>query len=99
MDNKKCKCGLENKIFCKKCSKVSMSILLKNGNDHLKYENYRGHKCCPIWYSPLKHNRKPEKDVIEGMLRRFFDSPLVPAANQLRFYYNGTQNEIFTYKL
>ncbi|QED37993.1 hypothetical protein FK178_09755 [Antarcticibacterium arcticum] len=99
MDSKKCKCGAGNKIFCKKCSKIQMCILLKNGNDHLKLENLRGHKANPVWYSHLKYNFKPEKDIIEGMLRRFYNTPLVPSTNIVKFYYNGTNTELFTYKL
>ena|SRR5699024_3978574 len=97
--SKKCKCGAGNKIFCKKCSKIRMSILLKNGNDHLKLHNYRGHKACPVWYSHLKYNYKPEKDIIEGMLRRFYNSSLVSATNVVKFYTNGSNEELFTHRL
>ncbi len=99
MKSKKCNCGAGQHVFCSKCSKIQMSLLLKNGNDHLKYENYRGHKSNPVWYSHLKQNFKPEKFIIEGMLRRFFASPLVPATNIIKFYANGTNQEIFTYKV
>lgn len=96
---KKCTCGAGEKIFCKNCSLIQMSIMLKNGNDHLKVENSRGHKCCPVWYSHLKHNYKPERDIIEGMIRRFCETSLVPCTNFIKFYYNGTNEELFTYKL
>lgn len=99
MASNKCTCQDQQHIFCPKCSKIQMSILLKNGNDHLKYENYRGHKSNPVWYSHLKYNHRPEKYIIEGMLRRFFASDLVPAANILKFYENGTKNELFTHKV
>ena len=99
MNSKKCSCGANQHVFCSKCSKIQMSLLLKNGNDHLKFENYRGHKTNPVWYSHLKQNFKPEKFIIEGMMRRFFASPLVSATNIIKFYANGTNQEIFTYKL
>lgn len=99
MESKKCKCGAGEKIFCRKCSKIQMSILLKNGNDHLKYENYRGHKSNPVWYSHLKYNYQTEKEIIEGMLRRFYNSTLVPATNQVNFYSNDSNKELFVHKV
>jgi hypothetical protein len=95
--SKECTCGNKQDIFCSKCSKIQMSILLKNGYDHLKFENYRGHKSNPVWYSTLKQNWKPEKYIIEGMLRRYFSSNLAGAANIIKFYENGTNNEVFSY--
>lgn len=99
MSSKRCKCGAGESIFCKKCSKIQMSILLKNGNDHLKYQNQRGRKCNPVWYSHLKYNYKSDKYIIEGMLRRFYDSSLVPATNIVKFYSNGSNEELFTHRL
>jgi len=99
MNSKKCKCGAGESIFCKKCSKIQMSILLKNGNDHLKYQSQPGRKCNPVWYSHLKYNYKPEKDIIEGMLRRFYASSLVPCTNMVKFYTNCSNEELFTHIL
>jgi len=98
-NSKKCRCGASKDIYCSNCSKISMCILLKNGNDHLKYTNARGKKVCPVWYSPLKHNRKPDKDVIEKMLTRFYNSPLVAVTQQVNFYYNNSSNLIFSHSL
>ena len=99
MDSKRCRCGAGEKIYCKNCSKIQMAILLKNGNDHLKYQNNRGHFCNPIWYSPLKQNSKPDKVIIEGMLRRFFVTPLASATNVIEFYYNGNDQKIYRHRL
>ncbi len=97
---KTCDCGeTSRKIYCSNCSRISMSILLKNGNDHLKHTNSRGKKVCPVWYSPLKQNRKPDRDVIEGMLRRFYDSPFVQVTNKVSFYTNNTDLLIFSHSL
>lgn len=98
-ESKICKCGSSNKIYCKNCSKIVMCILLKNGNDELKYTNNRGQLSNPVWYSPLKHNRKPERDIIEGMLRRFYESPLVSATTVVQFYTNKTSNLLFSHRL
>ena len=98
-DVKKCRCGSSRKIYCSNCSRVVMCILLKNGNDHLKYTNSRGQKINPVWYSPLKHNRRPEKVIIEGMLRRFAESPFVQVTTKLQFYYNNSSNLLFSYDL
>ena len=97
--SKVCTCGSGRKIFCSNCSAVQMSILLKNGNDHLKHENNRGHLCNPVWYSHLKHNRKPLKEIIEGMVRRFYETPMVSATNVIEFYENGTNNKLYTHRL
>ena len=94
-----CSCGNSRKIYCSNCSKISMSILLKNGNDHLKLTNKRGQKVNPVWYSPLKQNKKPEVAIIEGMLRRFYDSPFVSATNKLHFYYNNSTDLIFSHTI
>jgi len=63
--------------------------LLKNGNDHLKLTNGRGKKVSPVWYSPIKHNGKPERDIIEKMLKRFYTSPLLQVTNKVNFYFNN----------
>ena len=97
--SKRCRCGASQKIYCSKCSKVKMCILLKNGNDHLKYRNSRGKLSNPVWYSLLKHNNKSEVQLIEGMLRRFSESPLVSSANMLIFYQNGNNVELHTHAL
>ena len=99
MESKRCTCGAGQKIYCKNCSKIQMTILLKNGNDHLKHQNNRGHLCCPVWYSLLKFNKKTEKEIIEGMLRRFFNTPLVSCTNVVEFYSNGTNQKLYSHKL
>lgn len=96
-NSRKCTCATKQDVFCSKCSKIQMSLLLKNGNDHLKYVNARGHKSNPVWYSHLKQNFKPEKFIIEGMLRRFFASKMVSATNIIKFYENGTNKELHTH--
>lgn len=98
-NSKKCTCSEAKNIYCSNCSKISMSILLKNGNEHLKHTNARGRKVCPVWYSPIKHNRRPERDIIEGMLRRFYDSPFLTVANKVNFYANNTSFLIFSHTL
>lgn len=104
-NSKRCTCGSSRDIYCSTCSKISMSILLKNGNDHLKLTNSRGRKVCPVWYSPMKHNGKPEGDIIEKMLHRFFKpkkpnpkhTDLISATRQLNFYENNTSNLLFSF--
>jgi hypothetical protein len=55
-------------------SKIKMVILTKP-----KEEN-------KVWYSPVKQNKKPEKTIIEGMLRRFQNSSLFAITNVVQFY-------------
>lgn len=98
-NSKKCTCSGNRNIYCSTCSKISMSILLKNGNDHLKLTNARGAKVNPVWYSPIKQNRRPERDIIEGMLRRFYDSPFLSVANKVNFYANNSSFLIFSHNL
>jgi len=98
-NSKRCQCADSQNIYCANCSKISMSILLKNGNDHLKYTNSRGRKVNPVWYSPVKQNRRPDKDIIEGMLRRFYASPFTTVANKVNFYTNNTDFLIFSHTL
>lgn len=96
---KRCVCGGGQKIYCRNCSKIQMAILLKNGNDHLKYQNNRGHLSNPVWYSPLKENKKADNIIIQGMLRRFYTTPLISCANVIKFYRNGSSQEIYTHQL
>ena len=101
--HKKCQCGnrANRKIYCSNCSDVRMAILLKNGNDHLKYENNRSQKSNPIWYSILSQNGNGPKKIITGMLRRFSaykDRELVGATNIIRFYDNKTNQLLFSFR-
>ncbi len=89
MNDKKCNCGLENKITCPKCSKIKMVILLKNGNENLKFNGYN-----PVWYSHLSKNKKPDNVLINAMYRRFLSSIYNNKANCLIFYDNQTKEQI-----
>lgn len=99
MSSRRCTCGAGQKIYCKNCSKIQMAILLKNGNDHLKYQNNRGRLCNPVWYSLLKFNPLGERQIIEGMMRRFYNTPMVSCANVIEFYDNSTNEKIYSHRL
>lgn len=84
----KCTCGLEKGASCPKCSKIRMTILLKNGNDHLKLGHGKNQR-NPVWYSYLKYNRYPPERIIQKMEERLRAHPkLGSAARFLQFYYN-----------
>jgi len=61
-------------VFEKEKSKIKMVILTKAKQDNA------------VWYSPVKQNKKPEKTIIEGMLRRFQKSKLFAITNVVQFY-------------
>lgn len=87
----KCKCYLNNKITCANCSTVKMVILLKNGNNELKYFK-NGEYYSPVWYSYLSKNKKPFSNIIEKMYNRFQkDSKYKNSTNKLIFYNNRTK--------
>ena len=89
----KCKCGRANSVFCPSCSKLRMTICLRNGNDNLKFKKHNGDYSNPVWYSPLKHNRLDAYRIAEKMEKRLRDnSELAPAAQVLMFYINGNRN-------
>lgn len=62
----------------KEKSKIKMVILTRNG-----FENH-------TIYSPVKQNSKPTKTIIEGMLRRFKEKPIIKYTNVIQFYENGS---------
>lgn len=68
-------------VFEKEKSKIKMVILTK------------GKESNPVWYSPVKQNRKPEKTIIEGMIRRFQKSKLFAITNVVQFY-DTSSNEL-----
>jgi hypothetical protein len=55
-------------------SKIKMVVLTKAKENNA------------VWYSPVKQNKKPEKTIIEGMLRRFQNSKLFEITNVVQFY-------------
>lgn len=61
-------------IFEKEKSKIKMVILTKRKESNA------------VWYSPIKQNKKPEKTVIEGMMRRFQSHKLFLITNVVQFY-------------
>ncbi len=91
----KCTCGRSEKIFCPNCSKLRMSILLKNGYDDLKYKRRTGELSNPVWYSHLKYNRQDNIDKIaQKMEERLRKNPQYAAAAQvLLFYVNGQRHQ------
>lgn len=90
----KCTCGLSNKIFCPRCSKLRMTIMLKNGNDNLKYKRANGALSNPVWYSHLKYNRMEDVyRIAQKMEERLRNFPEYAQATQcLLFYINGNRH-------
>lgn len=88
-ESKKCSCGQSNKLYCKNCSKLRMTILLKNGNEHLKSSNGSN----PVWYSFLKYNRYDLYDIAEKMEANIRKHPEYSSStNVLLFFINGNRN-------
>lgn len=96
-DSIKCTCGLSNKVFCPRCSKVRMTILLKNGNDNLKYKRANGDLSNPVWYSSLKYNRYDIYRIKAKMEEAVRKHPEYSnAANCLMFFINGNRHHHFS---
>lgn len=49
------------------------------------------------WYSYLKYNGRDKKFIIEGMIKRFSDTPLAQVTQVLIFYDNHTKMQIDRY--
>lgn len=96
MKNTKCNCELANKITCPKCSTIKMVILLKNGNNHLKYYQNSRKYVSPTWYSHLSKNNKPMKLIINSMYRRFEKSKYKSVSNKLMFFDNKSKEHLKT---
>ena len=94
---KKCSCGLANSSTCKNCSKVRMIILLKNGNDNLKFDSPSSNKKFnPVWYSYLKYNRYDENRIADKMAERVRISlKYAGKVQQLQFYRNSDRSQPF----
>lgn len=94
---KKCRCGLANSSTCKNCSKVRMTVMLKNGNDELKFKSGNSDKLFnPVWYSYLKYNRYDENRIADKMAERIKLNPKYAGkVQQLRFYRNGERSQPF----
>lgn len=86
----KCLCGHKNKNgTCPNCSRIKMTILLKNGCDFLRNSNSQGKPVNPVWYSYLKHNRLSTDSIILGMLRRFTKSHYCQYTQVIQFREDG----------
>jgi len=85
----KCQCTARSTFaFCKVCSVVKMTLLLKNGCDDLKITTPGGKKVNPVWYNFYSKNRKPVEYIIAGMLRRVQDDVIINFTQVIQFYEN-----------
>ena len=73
-----------------------MVILLKNGNNHLKYKQANGRYANPVWYNHLSKNHKAQNVLVNAMHKRFEKSKYNGATNKLIFYDNQTKADITT---
>ena len=73
-------------VFEKEKSKIKMVILTKRKESNA------------VWYSPLKQNSKPERTIIEGMMRRFQQNKLFNVTNVVQFYDIASNELIAEYK-
>lgn len=88
MKNNKCNCGLNAHVFCKKCSKIKIAIMLKNGQKHLKIYNPSNNRNeNPVWYSPVKYNHQNIELILNKMLQ----------ALQKQTQYSGAVNCLMVY--
>ncbi len=91
-----CQCGLNNKTYCPRCSKVRMTILLKNGHENLKLTRGDGSEHNPVWYSFLKYNKYDISRIAQKMEANIKKHPeFANAANVLQFYINGQRQAYF----
>ena len=73
-------------IFDKNTARIKLVILTKPGEKNI------------TWYSLEKEKNKPEKTIIDGMLRRLQNSTYARIAQVLQFYDNKTKQLIAEYK-
>ncbi|XRE42368.1 hypothetical protein ACIVBQ_000572 [Tenacibaculum discolor] len=73
-----------------------MTIMLKNGNNHLKLNQGNGRLVNPVWYNHLSKNNKSTQILINAMSRRFKDSIYATVSNKVIFYDNKTKEELLT---
>lgn len=73
-------------IFDKQTARIKLVILTKPGQQNI------------TWYSLEKEKNKPEKSIIEGMLRRFNTSAHTKIAQVLQFYDNQSKQLIAEFK-
>lgn len=67
-----------------------MVILLKNGNEELKFNGYN-----PVWYSHLRYNRFDLYRIAEKMEANIRKHPQFGSATQvLQFYINGDRQHV-----
>lgn len=65
-------------IFDPKLSKIKMVILTTRTEQN------------KVWYSPIKENNRPKEKIIEGMVRRFLETPTLKLiTNKIQFYEAG----------
>lgn len=78
-----CRHGRRVNEFCRVCSAVKM-VMLTEGD--LKNE---------VWYSFLKHNKKPYPIIIKDMLKRFMHSKKdITHINRIKFYGPGPDRKL-----
>lgn len=94
MPKKKCTCALKKSTqSCPNCSSYKIVFLLKNTSAHLKNTNASGDRINPVWWSFLKDEKKPLKELFGKMLDRARKSTpeLYNGSNCIFFYHrNGT---------
>ncbi len=90
MAKDKCDCGLKRKVFCENCSAVKMSIMLKNGQKHLKvYSASSGRNVNPVMYSPIKYNHQSPIEIKDKLIKAFMQqSKFSGAVNCLLIHHN-----------
>ncbi|MFN4026456.1 MAG: hypothetical protein ACK4IZ_03320 [Flavobacterium sp.] len=69
-------------FYDKNKSRIKMVVLTKNG-----YPNQ-------TVYSPVDQNEKPDKFIMQGMLRRWKEKDIIKIAQVIQFYDNITNNLI-----
>ncbi|QEE49621.1 hypothetical protein FUA48_08505 [Flavobacterium alkalisoli] len=73
-------------IFDKHTARIKLVILTKPGEKNI------------TWYSLEKEKNKPEKSIIDGMIKRFERSSYTKIAQVLQFYDNKSNQLIAVLK-
>lgn len=101
MAKNKCTCSEKQPVTCKNCSVISMCIMLKNGQKHLKVWNANSQRNVnPVWHSPIKYNSQNPMLVVNKMIQAFNKSTkYTGATNCLMFYIKGSKNYFHKHSL
>ena len=86
---KKC-CDKQKNFGCPVHSRIKMVILVLPEYEHMKPIGKNGKRSCPVWYSPVKDNRRPDEWIVKSMFGRFTNNKWYSMSRAVHFYDSDT---------